>query len=176
MLEEPEAVLTAWFDLPHKDERDDEAVKSNLGPYYRQARRGTFRDWTRTEKGRLALIILFDQVPRHLFRDQPEQYTTDERAQQLASHFFQEGFPDAFTPEETFFAALPYLHAEDLEKQKTVNPLMHQCASSIEKLSFMADVADNYLKTIKRFGRFPHRNEILGRESTDEEEAWLKDS
>ncbi|MFB6355448.1 MAG: DUF924 family protein, partial [bacterium] len=78
-------VLSTWFDLPHKDERDDVRVRNQLKPYYERARSGEFEEWKNTDHGRLALIILFDQVPRHLFRDEAEQYATDHRAETLAT-------------------------------------------------------------------------------------------
>lgn len=171
---DPDHVIETWFALPNKNEADDELVEKRLGPHYRRARNGEYEEWQSTPEGRLALILLFDQVPRHLFRNDPEQYATDDRARRLATKFFEEGFPDYFTAPEVFYAALPYLHAEDLQKQKTVNPIIHDCADQLEELHFMGEVADDYLETIRRFGRFPHRNEILGRRSTPAEEAWLE--
>ncbi|MFB6355447.1 MAG: DUF924 family protein, partial [bacterium] len=79
------------------------------------------------------------------------------------------------SPVETFYAALPYLHSEDVQKQRKVNPIIHDCAQVIPELDFMGDVADQYLDTIDRFGRFPHRNKILGRDSTPEETEYLED-
>lgn len=167
-------VLETWFGLPHKDERDDETVVEDLSPYYEPARRGELDDWKEDDRGRLALIILLDQVPRHVFRDRPTQYRTDPHAQRLATPFVENGVPESFTPAECFYAVLPYLHSEDLEKQQQVNPLIKECAQQIDELDFMADVADDYLETIERFGRFPHRNDILGRDSTEEEQAFLE--
>jgi len=169
-------VLETWFGLPHKDERDDEAVVEELGPYYEPARRGELDDWTTEPRGRLALIILLDQVPRHLFRDRPTQYKTDPQAQELTKYFFEQGFPEDFSWEEIFYGALPYLHAEDHEKQKLVNPIIKKCAENIEDLDFMAGVADAYEETIYQFGRFPHRNELLGRDTTKNEEEFLNES
>lgn len=161
--------------LPHKDERDDPAVRDKLGPYYRRALRGELDDWKHDTRGRLALIVLFDQVPRHLFRDRPRQYATDERARTLAAVFFDRGFPKSFSMLETFYAALPYLHAEDPVKQKQVNPIMHAVARSVGELDFMGDVADRYKTVIDRFGRFPHRNAILGRDTTPAEADYLEE-
>lgn len=169
-----EDVLNAWFSLPHKDERDDARVRERFRIPYRRAKRGDREAWKRIDRGRLALILLFDQVPRHLFRDSAEQYATDDRAQALAERFFERGFPESFTPRETFYAAMPYLHAEDLVKQKQVNPVMHEVAGSVEELDFMGEVADRYREIIERFGRFPHRNEVLGRDTTPEEAEFLK--
>lgn len=171
----PEYVLDTWFSLPHKNHRDDERVRRRLGPLYEPAREGRYDDWSGDPRGRLALIILFDQVPRHLFRDQARQYESDGRAEQLASAFFEEGFPQSFSLLETFYAALPYLHAEDLAKQRRVNPIMHEVAGGVPELDFMGKVADRYLETIKRFGRFPHRNELLGRETSEEEAKFLEE-
>jgi len=170
-----EDVLDAWFSLPHKDARDDARVRERLTLPYRRAKAGERSAWRNTPRGRLALILLFDQVPRHLFRDSAEQYATDERARRLARPFVEEGVPGDFDPLETFYAVLPYLHAEDLQKQRAVNPVIHEVAAAVEELDFMGEVADQYLETIERFGRFPHRNEILGRESTPEEIEFLRE-
>lgn len=172
----PRQVLRDWFDLPHKDERDDETVREKLGPLHQPAHEGAFDEWAETPHGRLALILLLDQVPRHIFRGTPRQYRSDEKARFLARYFFEHGFPDAFTPLEQFYAALPYLHAPDLDKQNRVNPIMHRVARRIPALEFMGEVADRYREAIRRFGRFPHRNDILGRETTEEERAFLGDS
>lgn len=171
-----EDVLTLWFDLPNKNEKDDDRVEDKLGPYYDKALTGEYDHWKNSPKGRLALIILFDQVPRHLFRNQPEQYRTDNRALALSEIFFEEGFPRSFDYPEIFYAVMPYLHAEDVDRQRTVNPIIHECAEAIGELSFMGGVADDYLKVIERFGRFPHRNEILDRECTPGELQWLSDN
>ncbi len=171
-----EDVLQAWFSLPHKDERDDARVRERLRLFYRRAKRGDHEEWKRIDRGRLALILLFDQVPRHLYRGSAEQYATDDRAQALAGPFFEKGFPESFTPLEGFYAALPYLHAEDLVKQKQVNPVMHEVAEHVEELDFMGEVADRYRRTIERFGRFPHRNDVLGRETTPEEAEFLENN
>lgn len=171
----PEYVLESWFSLPHKNHRDDERVRQLLGSLYEPAREGAFDEWVDRPRGRLALIIMLDQVPRHLFRDSPRQYESDPRAEQLASRFFEQGFPEVFSPLEKFYAALPYLHAERVEKQRRVNRIMHEVAEEVPELDFMGDVADRYLETIERFGRFPHRNQILGREMTPEEVKYLEE-
>lgn len=171
----PRQVLRDWFDLPHKDKRDDEAVREKLGPLHEPAHEGAYDDWAETPRGRLALILLLDQVPRHIFRDTPRQYRSDRKARSLARYFFEHGFPDGFTPLERFYAALPYLHAPDLDKQNRVNPIMHRTARRIPELDFMGEVADRYREAIRRFGRFPHRNDLLDRETTEEEREFLED-
>ena len=117
----------------------------------------------------MALILLLDQIPRHLFRDDPRTYATDPKAQGLTALFVERGDWSDFAPLEKFYCAMPWLHAEDTAKQEAINPVYHQVAPQIEGLEFMARIADLYLETIQRFGRFPHRNSMLDRESTPEE-------
>jgi len=168
-----EYVLETWFDLPHKDERDDDKVLEYLAPFYEPARRGELDSWKSDPRGRLALIILLDQVPRHIFRGRPTQYQTDSKAQRLAEPFVEKKLPDSFTYFERYYAALPYLHAEDPDKQRKVNPVIHECARHVDGLEGMGSKADEYLELIERFGRFPHRNDLLGRDSTAEERDFL---
>ncbi|MDH5752591.1 MAG: DUF924 domain-containing protein, partial [Deltaproteobacteria bacterium] len=100
---------------------------------------------------------------------------TDNKAQEATRMFFVRpaDWVD-FIPRERYYAALPYLHAESPEKQRQVNPVIHYCAGEMESLSFMGRIADLYLETIQIFGRFPHRNALLGRQTTAAEAEFLE--
>lgn len=170
---EPEAVLAFWFSLANPNKKDDARVRRALGPAYEQARRGALEAWAETPRGRLALIVLLDQVPRHLFRDRPAAYATDDRAQALTGRFMAEGGWEGFAPRERYYAAAPWLHAEDADKQERIHPVLQRLGREDPSLARSAGLADLYRETIRRFGRFPHRNAILGRQSTAAERAFL---
>ncbi|HKI98353.1 MAG TPA: DUF924 family protein [bacterium] len=168
-------VLTFWFALERPGKRHDHVVREVLGELYELAATHQLDDWVRRPHDRLALILLLDQVPRHLYRQDGRAYATDLHAQAAAERFFARQDWQDFTPLERYYAALPLLHAEDAALQRRVNPVMHTCAEAIPELSFMGRIADLYLETIERFGHFPHRNALRGRVSTPEEERFLEE-
>jgi len=171
----PRQVLTFWFALERPGRKHDATVRKVLGALYEQAATHALDAWLKRPQERLALILLLDQVPRHLYRKDGRAYATDLKAQAAAQRFFERQDWRDFTPLEQYYAALPYLHAESLERQQQVNPLIHTCAKAIPELSFMGRLADLYQETIQRFGYFPHRNALRGRVSTPEEERFLED-
>lgn len=145
---------------------------------------------TDVPRGRLALILLLDQVPRHLFRGDPRAYATDAKAASLTAMFMGDSqqeehrlmgaSPDGehwadLTPLEIFYATHPWLHAEDERRQARINPVCHRISPRLPGLEYMAAIADLYLETIRRFGRFPHRNAVLGRETTGAEARFLSE-
>lgn len=178
---DPAAVLDFWFGLERPGKKHDATVREALGGLHERAAGGELDGWAEQPRGRLALILLLDQVPRHLFRDHPRAYATDEKAAALTALFIdpstescegREEWGD-FTALEIFYATHPWLHAEHEARQARINPVYHRIAPKLPGLEFMAAIADLYLETIRRFGRFPHRNKVLGRESTPEEARFL---
>jgi uncharacterized protein (DUF924 family) len=169
----PRQVLTYWFSLERPGKRHDAGVREVLGALYEQAATHALEAWARRPHDRLALILLLDQVPRHLYRRDGRAYATDWHAQAVAARFFARNDWRDFAPLERYHAALPYLHAEDADKQEQVNALIHDCAHAIAELSYMGRLADLYRETIARFGYFPHRNALRGRPSTPEEQRFL---
>jgi uncharacterized protein (DUF924 family) len=170
----PRQVLTFWFSLERPGKKHDKTVREVLGALYEQAATHKLDGWLKRPHERLALILLLDQVPRHLYRHDGRAYATDLKAQAAAARFIARQDWRDFTPLEKYYAALPYLHAEDARLQEQVNPVIHACAKAIPELSFMGRLADLYLETIDRFGYFPHRNALRGRVSTPEEGAFLE--
>jgi uncharacterized protein (DUF924 family) len=168
-----QAVLDCWFFLHHPGKKHDSLIRKRLGKAYGQAAGGEFDGWREQPRGRLALILLLDQVPRHIHRDRPESYATDAQARECTALFFARRDWQGFSPLELLYVAHPWLHAEDAGLQEQVNPFIHGIAPDIPGLEYMGGIADLYLETIRRFGRFPHRNGMLGRESTPEEERFL---
>lgn len=146
------------------------------------ARAGRLEHWKATPLGRLSLIVVLDQFPRGLSAGTPDAYASDFVALRIAEEGLRNGHHAALTqPWEKMFAVLPLVHAEGpchLQRQEFVVALAERIArDSPEHLrplyEFSANQARGHREVIRRFGRFPHRNPILGRHSTPEEEAYL---
>jgi uncharacterized protein (DUF924 family) len=149
----------------------DELVRTRFGPLVEQARGGALAHWAESPLGRLALILVLDQFPRHVYRGHAEAYASDATAQALAHDGIRAGMDEALGLSERQFFYLPLMHAEDREVQ----------GQSVERYTALRDAAQAILEfaidhrdTVARFGRFPHRNETLGRDSTPEEQAFLE--
>ncbi|MCZ6750081.1 MAG: DUF924 domain-containing protein [SAR324 cluster bacterium] len=170
----PVGVLRFWFALERPGKKDDGRVRAALEAHYEQARDGRLIGWAAAPRPRLALVLLLDQVPRHLFRERPEAFSTDPQAQVLTGRFVEREDWHGFAPLERYYAAVPWMHAEDEALQRRVNPLIHALAAGDASLAVSAGIADLYWETIRRFGRFPHRNAVLGRDSTPEELVFLE--
>jgi uncharacterized protein (DUF924 family) len=148
----------------------DERVRNRFGALVEAARRGALDHWATTARGRLALIIVLDQFPRHCFRGLPEAYAGDTKAQAIAVEGIEAGMDEQLDIAERQFFYLPLMHAEDRDLQ----------ALSLERFEALREAAESVVgfasghrKLVYRFGRFPHRNKILGRASSPEEEAFL---
>jgi uncharacterized protein (DUF924 family) len=141
----------------------DAQIRSRLEPLLTRAAQGEFAAWPASPRRRLALIVLFDQVPRNAYRGTPAAFAFDRKALALASEGLQRAADAALDPVERVFFYLPLEHAESLAPPE----LRDFCATT-------ARYAHEHRQVIARFGRFPHRNAVLGRESTPEELEWLK--
>jgi uncharacterized protein (DUF924 family) len=173
--ETPQGVLDFWFGLERPGKKDDDAVRAVLGPLYERAATHKLDGWAEPPRSRLALILLLDQVPRHLYREDGRAFATDRKAQVHAQRFLDVGDWMGFHTIERMYAVLPYLHAEDAAKQARVNPVLHRLAEDLPDRPYLGGVADLYLDTIRRFGYFPHRNPLRGIPSTPEEERFLQE-
>ena len=184
-MSQAQEILEFWFGKPDdsdygksrkvwftKNPEFDQEVRSRFLPIYQQAAAGELDDWKASPQGCLALIILLDQFPRNMFRGQPQAFATDPQALAYAKHAVTNGFEQELLPIQRQFIYLPFEHSENLADQ-------HQCIKLFSTLQDYpecvsgVDYAHRHLKVIERFGRFPHRNEILGRETTSEEAEFL---
>ena len=159
----------------------DDEIRVRFGAARDQAMAGALDDWAATPRGRLGLIILLDQFTRNLYRGTPRAYEADPKALALAVAGLDRGEDAGLSFEELMFFALPLGHAEDVALQRrhleTVErharaappALAPACAGAVNH-------ARGYLDQITRFGRFPHRNAVLGRQSTPEEQSFLASS
>lgn len=191
-----EEILTFWFgpslagEAPSPDrmrlwfrggEDTDREIRERFGADVEQARRGELDGWAETARGRLALIILLDQFSRNLYRGSAQAFANDAKALALAVAGLASGQDAALTPFEQLFFVLPLEHSEDLALQDRALAYLEAWAKRLpEALQSMAQGALSHSRqhrnVIARFGRFPTRNEALGRTSTPEEEAHVREA
>lgn len=195
LLEDKERILDFWFDelsgaegIPPERlrlwfggrEETDSEVRDRFGADLQKALQGEYDHWSLNPRGALALIILLDQFPRHIYRNTSRAYACDHRALDLCRTGMAQGQDRSLSIIERAFFYLPLEHAEDARMQElSVRAFEELLAESPEGTkevceSFL-DYAVRHRKIIERFGRFPHRNAALSRRSTAEEEAFLKE-
>lgn len=178
-------VLDFWFGTPDSSERGrprscwfekseafDQLVRTNFAGLYRRAAAGELAQWQRTPLAALALAVLLDQFPRNMFRGTAQAYASDGRALGTARLIVERGFDTVLRPVERWFVYLPFEHAEDIAVQRRSIALFRALESDPDSAGTV-DYAHKHYTIIARFGRFPHRNEVLGRRSTPEESLFL---
>jgi uncharacterized protein (DUF924 family) len=188
-------LLTLWFGEDEDDARvgesrsdlwwgqsseTDEMLGARFGRAASAAAAGTLDHWTGSPRGRLALIILLDQVPRAIRRGTPEAFAQDGKARSVAGKGLASGADRLLRPIERVFFYLPFEHSEDPVDQELSVELFKALAAEVPdgwRAAFdnYLDFAVRHKRIVDRFGRFPHRNAILGRESTPEEIEFLKE-
>jgi uncharacterized protein (DUF924 family) len=157
-----------WFD-PSPD--FDHWIRQRLASLYADAVEGRLDHWRDQPDGALALCILFDQAPCNIFRGSPRAFATDARALAIARHIPDSGFDLSYpTDDHRVFCYLPFEHSENLEDQRLALKLFSERTADMQSTEY----ARCHLEIIARFGRFPHRNAILGRSSTLAELEFLK--
>ncbi len=191
---EAESVLTFWFGTGtddntiaqsqrklwwSKDAAVDADMRKRFATGVNAAATGKHDDWAVTLRGRLALILLFDQFPRNIYRDTPQAFAYDARALLLAQDLIESGGHCNLRRIERVFCYLPLEHAESIEMQTRSVELFSALAADVpeqqrDTFKGYVDYAIRHRDVIARFGRFPHRNRILGRASTPEEIEFLK--
>lgn len=170
-------IVDFWFDEAMKpywfrtSDSFDRAVADTLGPHHEAAARGEHDHWMDDVDGCIALCLLLDQVPRNIFRGSPRAFATDAKARTVADHALANGFDLECTTDERIFLYLPYEHHEDITSQDRAVALFTERVGD----AVTVDFAQRHRAIIARFGRFPHRNTVLGRPSTSEEEAFLSE-
>ncbi len=169
----PQDIVAFWMDLGpkrwwRKDPKLDEEIKARFGATLDLARRGKLEAWRDDRDAVLAYVIVLDQFSRNVFRDDPRAYASDATALDASQAVVERGWDMAFPPEERQWFYLPYMHSEDPAMQERCIEL---CKRS--RLDGNLPSAIEHADIIRRFGRFPHRNKVLGRVSTEEEEDFL---
>jgi uncharacterized protein (DUF924 family) len=158
----------------------DELLQARFGAAASAAAAGVLDHWTGSPQGRLALILLLDQIPRAIHRGTPAAFAQDEMARKVAAGGLDSGADKLLRPIERLFFYLPFEHSEDLADQDLSVTLFRNLATAVPKsdrqtFAEFLDYAVRHREVIARFGRFPHRNLILGRDSTAEEKAFLEE-
>ena len=171
-----EAILQFWFEetKPYqwfrRDLDFDASVRTRFSALHQTAINGALNGWSENPRSALARIILLDQFSRNIFRDDPRAFAHDHLALEAAQDAIARGHDNSFDAKERPFFYMPFMHCEDLTSQE-------RCVALIkERLpgSMNEPHAVEHCEIIKKFGRFPHRNEVLCRKSTPEEVEFLK--
>ena len=167
-------ILNFWFgelsrrDWFRKDEALDSTIASRFGAIYHELRAGVPATWLNTPQGYLAAILVLDQFPRNMFRGDARSFATDDAALGLAKRAIAEGLDELLTRDQRVFLYMPFQHSEHRDDQARAIALY----TMLGKPSNL-DFALRHQAVVNRFDRFPHRNAVLGRASTAEEQAFL---
>ncbi len=175
----PEKAARWW----RKDGDFDRLIAEKFGFLLPLARLGELDRMLKTPRGTLAFTVLTDQFPRNIYRGLPESFAFDPLSLAACRKGMESGFDAALFPIERVFLYMPLMHSEDISVQKLSVGIFSALADGFggyaelyERLKNSADFARRHFEIIERFGRYPHRNGILGRESTPEEVEFLKQS
>ena len=160
-----EAGPERWFT---RDDAFDETCRQRFLLTHEAAARGDLNEWELSAEGALALVLLLEQLPRNMFRGTRRAYRTDPAALMVADRAIERGYDRAVEPQFRRFFYLPFMHSEDLGDQDR-SVALNEAGGDPDTIKW----ARHHRDIIARFGRFPHRNAILGRESTPEEKAFL---
>ncbi|OYQ17598.1 hypothetical protein B7L09_15510 [Pseudomonas mandelii] len=178
-LESPQDIAAdkgkLWFGK--RDSQDLEA-QARFGDWVEQALAGGLTDWAQRPEGWLALVLLLDQLPRMIFRDTPKSFSGDLRAQALVAQGIAADFDRQLRPIQRVFIYLVFEHCEHLAVQneavsRYIDLVAQQPEADRKLFTDYLNYAEKHQRVIARFGRFPHRNAVLGRASTAEELAFL---
>lgn len=151
----------------------DSDIKSRFLKDYEKAALGYLDEWKEAPSSCLALILLLDQFPRNMFRGTQQAFATDWEALSAAQHAVKLGYDRSLLPVQRWFIYLPFEHSENLKHQQCCVELFKHLSDDPDSKSTV-EYATRHMQVIERFGRFPHRNTILGRASTPEEREFLK--
>jgi uncharacterized protein (DUF924 family) len=171
-LIKPSDIIDYWFSEKNKQfwfastPTIDKEIKSRYENVWEQASSGDFSSWRETAEGSVALIIILDQFPLNMFRSESKSFKTENMAIEVALTAINNGFDEELDNEKLLFLFMPLMHSENLDHQNLQVYLF-------EKYNFNLEFSKHHRDLVKKFGRFPHRNEILGRMSTMEELDYL---
>ena len=160
----------AWF---RKDEGFDQEVRERFGSLYERAAAGALDGWRDDARSCLALVICLDQFPRNMFRGDGRTHATDAKAMESARYAVERAFDRELPPFQRMFVYMPFMHSENLEDQRRSVELFGRLAEK-PGAPDVTSYAVGHMEIVERFGRFPHRNVILGRETTPEEAEFLE--
>jgi len=181
----PDDILEFWFgregDAHHgsfrpewfsKNDAFDREIRERFLKVFEAAERDALDSWRGEAHSALALIIVLDQFPRNMFRGERRSFATDEKALSVTQHAMEKGLDRALPPLQRAFLYMPLMHSEDLSHQRQSVSLFTELDRQTR--GTQSSFAQRHLEIIERFGRFPHRNAVLGRSSTPEEVEFLR--
>lgn len=194
MTDKVHEILNFWFgslgsaDLPSSDRTslwfgETDTIKKEFVQFFQQefdaAASGQLEEWSKTPRGRLALILLYDQFPRYVHRYSSAAFSYDAKAQQLCLDGLREKMDHSLTLIERVFFYMPLVHAENVEAQEQSIRLYQELVSlsmseTMQIYQLFLAYAYAHFRVIKEFGRFPQRNKVLGRQTTEAEMTFLK--
>jgi uncharacterized protein (DUF924 family) len=183
MEQDVQAVLDFWFgpqagasrpEWFRKSDAFDRQIRERFGALHDQAAAGGLAEWEAAPRSALALLVLLDQFSRNLHRNDARAFAQDARALRIAKAMVERGWDRELLPVQRQFVYLPFEHAEDLAAQDRAMALFGELESYPETRD-LVQWAEKHRVIIRRFGRFPHRNAALGRASTPEEVAFLRE-
>ena len=170
----PPEIIEFWFSEPVRkqwfggSEELDEDIRQRHHRTWEAARDGRLSDWENSAAGALALVIVLDQLPLNMFRGQPQSFSTEAASREVAERAIAAGLDRQLSDSHKLMLYLPYMHGESIADQDRAIALF-TAAGMTENVQW----ANHHRDIVQRFGRFPHRNAILGRDSSAEEIAWL---
>lgn len=174
MTKSPEDIIDFWFrEIDPKiwfnsTAEFDGQLKSRFEQVYTAAIHNELNDWEKSPQGSVALVIVLDQFPLNMYRGQPESFAGENKSREVARRAVENGFDQELPDEQKAFLYLPFMHSENLEDQDLSVTLFEKAG-----LEYNLRYARHHREIVKQYGRFPHRNKILGRESTQAEIAYL---
>lgn len=173
MITDTPSEIIAWWQQHSKDwfaqsPAFDDTFRTRYAKAHRGAAAGELHDWETSAEGCLALLILLDQYPRNAFRGTPAMYATDPQARAIARHAEAAGFIPRIPEDLRLFMLLPFSHSESFADQELAVAMhLYHLPSNVSR-------AEHHRDIIARFGRFPHRQQILGNTLTPDEHAYLR--
>jgi len=170
----PDEILSFWFqelksdDWWAKNDAVDSQIEERFLELWQEQKSKTAGDFLGSPETALAAVILFDQFPRNMFRDSADAFSTDHLAQQIAKKAVELELDQQLPEQQRVFLYMPFMHAEDIQMQ-------NKSVTLFTKLGSNEKFANEHHDVIAKFGRFPHRNEVLGRQTRPEEQAAIDD-
>jgi uncharacterized protein (DUF924 family) len=166
-----------WFASTPEQDRE---VRERFEGLHERATRGELDHWTAAPRSTLALVVLLDQFTRNLYRRTSSAFANDPRSLHIAREAIERGFDQALHPVERAFLYMPFQHSEDMSDQdrsvRLYRELVNDCPESLKAFAGeTSKFAELHRDLVKRFGRFPHRNDLLGRRNTEAERQYLEE-
>ena len=180
ILERAQEILDFWFkETPSdmrfkKDEKFDQKIKNNFLKDYELACQNEYDDWQDNPMSCLSLVILFDQFSRNMFRNDKKAFAQDQKTRLIVNDAVYSGYLEAMNVDQRFFMLLPLIHSEEISDHEMAYYLLNKYLKEHEGYNQIKKFWQDHTKAIRKFHRYPHRNKILGRESTEEEIEFLK--